>query len=244
MFLKRIIKDFLAVASFLIPRDKGIPILMYHSIDNNDVFFTVKPEVFVKQMKYLKDKNYQVISLAKLVEILESKNPLPDKAIVITFDDGYQDNYTNAWPVLKKHNFPATIFLTTGLIGQEMTTSQGSLPMLNWSQIEEMHHSGLIDFQPHTVSHQRFDRLKLSEIEQEIVDSQKMIEEKLNKKCYFFAYPKGWYNQEIIEILKKHGFKAARTLETGKTKKGDDLFKLKRISVNSTISFIQFKAKL
>jgi len=235
MFLKRTIKNILAL---IVPRQKGIPILMYHSIDNNNVFFTVKLEVFKKQMKYLKDNDYSVISLTELVRILESNNNLPDKTIVLTFDDGFGDNYSNVFPILKKHNFPATIFLITGLINKEMNNSQNiPLKILNWEQIQEMHNSGLIDFQPHTVNHQELN-------EKEIIDSRKEIEERLNKKCELFAYPRGLYNNKIIDILKDNGFKASRTLKNGKVNKGDNLFELKRISVNSTTSFIQFKKNL
>ena len=235
MFLKRTIKNILVL---IVPRQKGIPILMYHSIDNNNVFFTVKLEVFKKQMKYLKDNDYSVISLTELVRILESNNNLPDKTIVLTFDDGFGDNYSNVFPILKKHNFPATIFLITGLINKEMNNSQNiPLKILNWEQIQEMHNSGLIDFQPHTVNHQELN-------EKEIIDSRKEIEERLNKKCELFAYPRGLYNNKIIDILKDNGFKASRTLKNGKVNKGDNLFELKRISVNSTTSFIQFKKNL
>lgn len=242
MFLKRIIKDILALVTH---RQKGIPILMYHSVAHNNVFFTVKQEIFAKQMKYLKDDCYQIIRLADLVSFLEKDGELPQKAVVITFDDGFEDNYNNAFPILKKYNFPATIFLATGLVGRKINNAQNiPLKMLDWAQIKEMHNSGLIDFQSHTVSHQRFNKMKLDEIEKEIIDSKKIIEENLNKKCEFFAYPRGWYNDEIIKILKENGFRASRTVETGKINQGDDMFKLKRISVNSTTSFIQFKANL
>ena len=238
MFLKRIIKDELAFISLFFPRKKGIPILMYHSVAHNNVFFTVKPEIFEKQMQYLKDYNYNVIKLSDLINFLESNKELPKKTVVLTFDDGFEDNYSNVFPILKKHNFPATIFLITGLVNEEMNNSQNiPLKILNWEQIQEMHESGLIDFQPHTVSHQELN-------EKEIIDSKKEIEEKLNKKCKFFSYPRGVYNNEIIDILKNNGFRASRTVKKGKVNKGDDLFKLKRISINSTTSLIQFKANL
>ena len=235
MFLKRIIKDVLAL---IVPRQKGISILMYHSVAHNNVFFTVKPEIFEKQMKYLKDKDYNVIKLSDSVSLLESNKELPRKTVVLTFDDGFEDNYINVFPVLNKYNFPATIFLITGLVNKEMNNSQNiPLKILNWDQIQEMHESGLIDFQPHTVNHQEINK-------EEIINSKKEIEERLNKRCEFFAYPRGVYNNEIIEILKNNGFKASRTVKNGKVNKGDDLFKLKKISVNSTTSFIQFKANL
>jgi len=232
MFLKKLIKNLI----YFLPKEKGIPVLMYHSIDDNNVFFTVKIEDFKKQMQYLKDNNYSIIKFSELVDILESDKELPKKTVVLTFDDGFEDNYTNAFPILKKYNFPATIFLITGFINKEMNNSQNiPLKILNWEQIKEMHNSDLIDFQPHTVNHKEI-------TESEIIESKKEIEEKLNKKCYFFAYPRGEYGDEIIEILKRNGFKAARTIENGKVNKEDDLFKLKRISVNSTTSFIQLKA--
>lgn len=232
------IKNFIySLINFLF-RQKGMAILMYHSVDNNEIFFTVKPKIFARQMAYLKKRNYRVISLEKLVNYLESGEKIPQKTVVLTFDDGYQDNYFNAFPILKKHNFPATIFLTTGSVGKKMNNAQNiPLKILNWQEIDEMHRSGLIDFQPHTVNHQESNK-------QEIIDSKKEIEKKLNKKCKFFAYPRGLYNDEIIDILKNNRFKAARTLENGKVNQGDNLFKLKRISVNSTTSFIQFRANL
>jgi len=238
MFLKKYFKDFLCLLRSLLYCQKGIPVLMYHSVADNDVFFTVKTKNFAKQMKCLKDKKYNVINLKELINLLESNNDLPKKTVVLTFDDGYQDNYNNAFPILKKYNFPATIFLVTGLVNQEINNSQNiPLKILNWEQIKEMHQSGLIDFQPHTVNHQELNK-------QEIIDSKKEIEERLNKKCEFFTYPRGVYNDKIIDILKNNGFRAAWTVENGRIKKDDNLFKLKRISVNSTTSFIQFKVKI
>jgi len=242
MLLKRIIKDILA----LLPRSKGASILMYHFIEhNNDLpLLAVKPEIFKKQMKYLKDNNYQVIKLSNLVNLLKNGEELPKKIVVLTFDDGFKNNYSNAFPILKEYNFPATIFLTVGWVGKEVITSPGNFPALNWNEIEEMHKSGLIDFQPHTMTHPKLDRITLGEIESEIIQSKKIIQERLNKKCFFFAPPKGRYSQEIKEILENEGFEAVLTIKKGFIKKGDNLFNLKRIAVNSTTSFIQFKSRI
>lgn len=241
MFLKRIIKDFLAL---IIPRQKGIPVLMYHSIGHENTLLAVKLEVFRRQMEYLKDNNYQVIKLSDLVNFLKSDLPLPDKVVVLTFDDGFKDNYSNTFFVLKEYNFPATIFLTIGSIGKEVITSQGNFPALGWDEIKEMHDSGLIDFQPHTMTHPKLDQITLEEVKSEIIQSKKIIEERLNKKCNFFAPPKGRYSREIKEVLRNEGFEAILTIEKGLIEKDDDLFSLKRRAVNSTTSFIQFKANL
>jgi peptidoglycan/xylan/chitin deacetylase (PgdA/CDA1 family) len=217
---------------------------MYHSIDYNPVFFTVRPKEFQKQMSYLSEKKYNVISLKKLFECLTLKN-IPPKTVVLTFDDGYEDNYFNAFPILKKYNFPATIFLATAFIGKKIPNS-AEIPLnaLNWDQIKEMHNSGLIDFEPHTVHHPRLPLIPLEEAEKEILESKTIIEEKLNKKCKFFAYPHGSYNSQIQEILKKNNFWAALILGEGLVSPKDDPFCLKRVSIDSTTNFIQFKAKL
>ncbi len=242
MLLKRIIKDILT----LMPRSKGASILMYHSVERNDAIplLAVKPEIFQKQMKYLKDNSYQVIKLSDLVNLLKGGKELPEKTVVLTFDDGFKDNYSNAFPVLKEYNLPATIFLTVGWVGKEVVTSHGAFPALNWNEIEEMHSSDLIDFQPHTITHPKLDQITLGEIESEIIQSKKIIEEKLNKECRFFAPPKGRISQEVKEILENEGFEAVLTIERGFIKKGDNLFELKRQSINSIVSFIQFKSKV
>jgi len=245
MFLKRFIREWVFSIKFWLVRNKGIAVYMYHSVGNNRIYFNVEPKSFARQMKYLKDNNYQVISLAKLVELMKSDKPLPKKTVVLTFDDGYHDNYVNAWPILKKYNFPATIFLATGFIGREIKSSEGiSLKILDWPEIKKMHQSELIDFEPHTHNHIKLDRIDLNKAELEIIKSKKIIEEELNKKCCFFAYPKGRYNNRIIEILKNNNFKAARTVENGYTYKKDDLFRLKKITVRSVTSLINFKLTL
>jgi len=234
---------YLSVKFFL--KRRGIAILMYHSIGDNENFFTVRADEFARQMKYLKDNKYQVISLSKLVEILESDQILPKKTIVLTFDDGYQDNYNNAFPILKEHNFPAAIFLASGLVSREITNRQNiSLPLLSWEQIQEMHDSGLVDFEPHTVNHIRLHQVDIDEAEKEIVDSKREIEQRLNKKCPFFCYPGGRYNKEIIDVLKNNEFKAARSTINGYVQKGDNPFELKKVPVRSTASFFLFKLKI
>ena len=220
-------------------------ILMYHSIDHNKVFFTVTPENFRKQMDLLYKEKYSIISLGELAGLIIDKRAIPLKTVVLTFDDGYQDNYFNAFPILKKYNFPATIFLATGFIGKNRISSSGAtLKILNWDQIIEMHNSGLVDFEPHTVSHLKLHRLSLEEAKKEILNSKRTIEEKLNKKCKFFAYPYGKYNLEIIEILKKNGFELGLTIKEGLVLATDNYFSLKRNFIGSQTNFIQFKGKL
>lgn len=225
---------------------RGTSILMYHSIDYNKIFFTVKPEDFKTQMDWLYQKKYNVISLSKLVDIVKLKEKIPPKTLVLTFDDGFKDNYFNAFPILKKYNFPATIFLTTDFIGGEQKNeSTGILfKTLDWSQTKEMHNSGLIDFEPHTGSHLELTKIPLNEAEKEILSSRRIIEEALGKTCYFFAYPRGKYNKEIINILKENNFLAALTVDPGRVKQNSELLKLPRMSIDSLTGRFQFLHKI
>ena len=223
----------------------GLPILMYHSVSYNKIFFTVSPESFRKQMEWLYQNKYQVISLKALADIIGRKEEITRKTVVLTFDDGFEDNYFTVLPILKKYGFPATIFLAVDFIGKEKKSeSTGiSVKTLNWDQIKEMHKSDLIDFEPHTCSHQELTKISQEETRKEILDSRRIIEDGLSKKCYFFAYPRGKYNQDIMGILKENGFLAALTVNPGRAGKNSNLLELPRQSIDSATGKIQFMYK-
>ena len=227
------------------PKGIGVTILMYHSIGYNAVFFTVTPENFKWQMDYLKANGYQTAFLSELVGWLRTGAVLPAKTTVLTFDDGYQDIYTNAFPILKEHGFKATIFLATDFIGGAMNNrSNVPLKMLSWQQIEEMYQSGLIDFQPHSSGHYDLDRVTLAEAEGQILKSRQLIEAGLNKKCTLFAYPRGKYSLELIRVLKKNGFEAAVTVREGVVLERTDVLELSRNSIDSSTTREQFIGKI
>jgi len=234
----------MAIFSLLVRRS-GLSVLMYHSIANNEVFFTVKPEIFAKQMKYLKDKNYRVASLKKIIEILKSDNLLPSKTIALTFDDGFKGFYLNAWPILEKYQLPATVFLAVDFIGKTMNNSVNiPLEVMNWNQIRQLHKSGLVEFGSHTLSHPKLKELKPDLLMAEINKSKQIIEQQLQVPCDFFAAPKGGYDDISLKAIKKAGYIAAFGIKPGFINREDDLFALKRNSVNKYTTFIQFKAKL
>jgi len=218
---------------------------MYHSIGRNNIFSTVSPEDFERQMNFLKKGDYKVIGLKDLVDILEQGKEIPQKTVVLTFDDGYSDNFIFAWPVLKRCNFPATIFLTAGLIGGVKTSKSGeALRMLDWLQVDKMAKSGIVDFQPHTVNHPHLADISIEEAAREIMDSQKAIADQLNSNPQFFAYPYGNYNQGVIDILKANGFRAALAVKEGMVKANSPFFELKRKSVNRLTTLNRFKSKV
>lgn len=222
---------------------KGAVVLMYHSVGDNPAFFTVKKEEFERQMEYLVKNRFKVILLSELVRILRAGRPIAPRTAAVTIDDGYQDNFTNAWPILKKYNLPAAIFVVTGSVGKTRTTRSGvTLPMLEWEQIKEMSPGGLVEFYPHTHTHPMLDTLSKEEVIKETAISKKILEEQLGREANIFAYPYGRHSQSVAETLKEEGWQAALTVKTGRIKNGDDLFLLKRNAVDSATNFSVFKA--
>src|SRR3989344_3737003 len=127
-------------------------ILTYHSVSYEKNFITITPEEFEWQLEKIRSLGYKVISLAELERMLDAGAVAP-RTIILTFDDGRKDNYQYAFPILKKFNMPATIFLATDYINASLTASAGPIAARSESDIREMHASGLIDFEPHTASH-------------------------------------------------------------------------------------------
>lgn len=214
-------------------------ILMYHSIaDRPGHFNSVSPAVFREQMDYLKAKGFPVISLETLVSHLE-KGELPEGAVVITFDDGYRDNYTEALPVLRENGFPATVFVVTGRIGSNVRGSE----YLSHQELMNMQRAD-IDIEPHTKTHPRLTDVSDSAAREEMVGSRTALEDILGKKKLLFAYPYGNFNDRTVEIARECGFRAAVTVREGTVGLGSDPLKLPRISIDASTSFAQFRGKL
>ncbi|GAV21545.1 polysaccharide deacetylase family protein [Carboxydothermus pertinax] len=232
-------------------RERGVIILMYHKVNpdwkTGGLGLRVPPREFDWQMHFLKENGFHVVSLNEAVDYLEYGKPLPEKPIVITFDDGYRDNYYYAFPILKKYGFRATIFIITGIVGKtnEWDEREGKPTnyMLTWQQIDEMAKYG-IEFGAHTVNHPRLTKVPLTVAEKEIVDSKKMLEEHFKRPIKYFCYPYGLYNDQIIKIVKKAGFRAATTTKLGINTKGVDLYQLKRVRVTGHMSRRQFVEQL
>ena len=222
-------------------------ILAYHSISRNRKdALSVSAIEFEKQLKWLKNKNYKVVTIE---EAIRMKN---QKSAVITFDDGYRDNYEIAFPILKKYGFNATIFIATDFIGTEkiyhwdkdkigLHGDEEDFKILNWDQILEMKRHG-ITFGSHSHSHKILTDIPLIETNEEIVTSKKIIEKKLNMKINIFCYPEGKLNDEIINLVGNAGYKLGVVTPSlkgiPKTK-----FTIRRVGVYKKTTITQFKLK-
>lgn len=223
-----------------LPQDRAV-ILMYHSVsEKGGRFFSVTPELFGKQMRYLAERSIPVIPLPELLRRLHAGEPL-GAAVAITFDDGYRDNFTHAFPVLKQYGFPATIFLVTDKTGK---TEAGGLSYLSMSELQELKKSGLVAIEPHTKTHARLSELDERTAREEIAGSKRAVEDLLGGQCASFAYPWGSLNSETPRIVRECGFAGAVTVEEGTVGPASDKFRLPRVAVDSRTSFTQFRGKL
>lgn len=199
-----------------------VPIMMYHNVEQSDTSRPnwVSPERFRWQMQYLKKHGYRVIRLAELVEAIKEGKSLPRKTVVITFDDGYANNYTHAFPILQEYQFPAIIFVPSDLVGQE--------GFLTWAQLREMFQAG-IDIGSHTHTHAYLPELPLDEQRDQIFQSKRRLEEKLGIKIDYFSYQTGGFDEQIKALVKEAGYKGACTTNRGYDRFNKDVYEFKRI---------------
>ena len=188
----------------------GILILMYHHIDippkdekNKKLWVNIKK--FNQQMAYLKKHGYSSITFKDLMRHIQESSQLPEDPVIITFDDGAENIYTNAFPILKKNGFKACIFL----IAEQST--------LKIDQLKEMQIYG-IEFGSHTKTHPNLLEISSDRIREEILDSKKILEERLNTKIIVFAYPygQGAYIERIKQVVKEGGYFFACGIKRGK----------------------------
>ena len=216
------------------------PILMYHYINSEEPLRSrlgVSPKSFERQMRFLREHKYNIVSLEELTDLIKNKKKIPSKTIVITFDDGYLDNYTNAYPVLKKYNIPATIFVVINRIGKHL----GNDDYMSWQQIKELSVLGLVTIGSHSMNHPNLSEMRSEgELKEEIFESKKILEKELNKEVKFFSYPFGGRSLDARRLVSLAGYKAAVGTNFPKGSPGDNIYALKRlrISENSNNLFI------
>jgi peptidoglycan/xylan/chitin deacetylase (PgdA/CDA1 family) len=232
-----------------------IPILMYHSISESEdngrhPYFGTRttPRVFEQHMKYLNEHNYEVISPEAAVAKLSQKEAGGRKFASITFDDGFRDFYTNAFPILAKYSFTATMYLPTQYIQEKAQAFKG-IDCLSWSEVRELQRAGM-RFGSHTVTHPVLKQVSHQQLETELESSKKTIEQKVGVGVTSFAYPYAFpeedreFTQRLRGALEKAGYENGVSTVIGSTHSPEDKFFLKRLPVNSWDDAALFQAKL
>ncbi|HEY2934575.1 MAG TPA: polysaccharide deacetylase family protein [Acidobacteriota bacterium] len=239
----------------MVPNGVRIPILMYHSISqgNSDAgcsYYDVvtAPRIFHAHMKFLFDNAYCVINLADAAQLVQTGTDPNKRYVALTFDDGYQDFYTAAVPIMDRYGFTATVFLPTRYINNSRAKFKQRC-CLTWPEVRALTDRG-IRFGSHTVSHSRLTTLTRDSLEYEIRESKSKIEDETGMGVQSFAYPYAYpetnkkFRAELNEILRRTGYTNGVTTIVGTASGKDNPFSLKRLPVNSFDDICFFRAKL
>jgi peptidoglycan/xylan/chitin deacetylase (PgdA/CDA1 family) len=212
------------------------PILMYHYLsvppDNADIYrrdLSVSPDLFAQHLDRLREEGYTTIRLDDLLLHLTEGAPLPARPVILTFDDGYRDNYTNAFPLLKERGMTATFFIVTDLIDADLPD------YLSWDMVREMHAGGM-SIQSHGRNHASLKGRDDDYLIWQALGSLETIEFELGVRPRFISYPAGQYDENTIKIFQSAQYWAGVTTVQGATHSSEDLFELRRVRIRGTTS--------
>ena len=229
-----------------------VPVVMYHRVinksENEGIHGTyIYENIFREHMKYLKDNNFSMITFEDLNNIgWRNRFDKNKKYIIITFDDGYVDNYELAFPILKEFNFKATIFLMGESTYNEWDVKadgEKSFPLMSVEMIKEMQDYG-IEFGAHTFNHPKLNKLSNDEIKHQIVDVKKPLEEKIGREIITFAYPYGILNDYAKKMVEEAGYTFGVATDSGSVCLSDDLYQIRRIAIFPNTNLFSFKRKV
>ncbi|KUO74024.1 MAG: xylanase [Desulfosporosinus sp. BRH_c37] len=215
---------------------QAVPILYYHSVmQENGNELRMPPEQFEAQMAFLQEQGYQSVSLEKLYQALYSGGTLPAKPFVISFDDGYLDNYTTAFPILTKHGFTATVFMVTSYINGD--------EFMSWHQLKELVANGW-EIEGHTTNHPYLTKIDSSTVLSELKTSKEQLEKELGHSVDFFAYPYGDLNPTVLKALKDTGYLMAVTTERGWADAKIDAWHVHRVYCYASMGMNEFSRRM
>ena len=231
-------------------------ILMYHMISEAEKGakfngLRVAPDQFEKQLQWFNQNNWTFIKMSQLIE---KTSKLPPKSVALTFDDGFEDNYTHAYPLMKKYGASGTLYLVIDRHNRDWSSDKkahhnsGELmhePKLSDTQISEMLDSGVFELGAHTITHANLAKLSGQQKQLEIENSKQQLEQLFNTNITSFAYPFGIYDQQDVNIVNNSGFISAVTTEVGISPAPyTDPMKLKRVKISGKDNFLAFRLRM
>ncbi len=228
-----------------------VVILMYHMVRDArwepDARYCCSPRKFRLQMAYLRLAGYRVAGLGDVAKLLGKGDAIPRGTVSITFDDGFRDNYEHAWPVLKRHGYPATMFVVSGLAGRTnewmRREAWPARYLASWEEIREMAGEG-IEIGSHTESHAALTECDAETLAREVRESKAEIERRIGKPARFFAYPYGLLDERAPTAVAAAGYEAACSTRSGFNGPGADPFALRRLEVYGSDSLWRFAVKI
>ena len=243
VFLKGCAATLAAAASYSLLPDYGalqklfdsVPVLLYHRVGTDKDDLTVSVEHFRRDMDFLAHSGYRTLSLAEVSAYLSDRSvALPPRSIMITFDDGYLDNYQNAFPILTEYGLTASFYIISGMLDEE--------ERVNAAQIREMQRFGM-DFGSHTVTHRPLGELSAAEAKAELSDSRETLQDLLGKAVDFVAYPCGSHTEETMRIVREIGYCGGFSTRSGFTVFSNH-FSIRRIPIfhlDRPVSYVLLK---
>lgn len=224
----------------------AVPVLMYHHVAPDR---EVTAEGFAAQLKRLQERGWISLSSADFLAHLRGERPAPPRSLVITFDDGYADNWVYAFPALKRHGFAAQVFVVTdrvgrgaprktadagGTISNTTADERGPAGFLTWEELREMAGSGVFEVGSHTRTHRGFKRENLyADLAEELASSRRAIEVEIGAWKGLLAWPWGDFEERWLSLLPAHGYALAYTTRAGANVPGADPLKVHRFKVRS-----------
>jgi peptidoglycan/xylan/chitin deacetylase (PgdA/CDA1 family) len=232
--------------------EKKVPILMYHSISHTATpqfkQFTVSPTLFEQHMAYLSQHFYTPITVTHFVNSLAQEvSVLPERPVVLTFDDGFADFFLDALPILKRYGFCATLYISTAFIGQTSLwlrrEKEATRPVLSWDQLMVISRCG-IECGAHSHSHPQLDVLPSSLAYDEITRCKHILEDRLGQQVMSFAYPYGYYTGTVRKLVQTAGYTSACAVKHALSSVATDPFVLARLMIRPDTNLAAFATLL
>jgi peptidoglycan/xylan/chitin deacetylase (PgdA/CDA1 family) len=226
-----------------------LPILMYHRIASDGPEelrrYRLDAAEFERQLDHMRHAGYRGVTLEEWRVACERRRPLPGRAVMLTFDDGYSDFASSAWPLLKRYGFPATVFLVAGEMGASSSWDRdlGDAPLMSWREARRLQSRG-VQFGSHTVSHPMLTSLSNADVVREATRSRTLIAEQLGSPPTAIAYPYGDSDGAIAHLMGACGYTFGLTADEGQAELEQSLLLLPRIEVRGDQRFAEFLGKL
>ncbi|MEU6776170.1 polysaccharide deacetylase family protein [Streptomyces sp. NPDC046759] len=227
--------------------DTPVPILMYHSVATapNDATraLSVGPEAFAEQMALVGDLGLTPVTTADLAARWRTGSPLPARPVLITFDDGYEGVHRHALPVLAKHGFPATLFVSTGWIRGAYDTGGGLDTMLDWRQVHELAAAG-VEIGGHSHTHPQLDQLDDGALHRELARCTDIVRDELGARPVSFAYPYGYSDRRVRRAVRENGYAQALAVGNALARRRQGPYALRRVTVRRGTGVEEFERLL
>ncbi|MGP4090249.1 polysaccharide deacetylase family protein [Streptomyces sp. KR55] len=221
-----------------------VPILMYHSVatDPNDATraLSVTPDAFARQMTVIGDLGLTPVTTADLAARWRTGRPLPPRPVLVTFDDGYEGVHRHALPVLAKHGFPATLFVSTGWLRGAYDTGGGLDRMLDWDQVRELADAG-VEIGGHSHSHPQLDQLDDAALRFELTRCRDIVAGELGALPVSFAYPYGYSSRRVRQEVRATGYAQALAVGNDLARRRQGPYALRRVTVRRSTGLEEFE---